>query len=99
MMNPEELARYHRQIIFAPVGEEGQQRLRAATAVVVGCGATGSALSNLLVRAGVGWVRIVDRDFIELNNIQRQILLDEEASTCNAAVPSPGASWPATTGT
>ncbi|GIV78496.1 MAG: sulfur carrier protein ThiS adenylyltransferase [Litorilinea sp.] len=83
MMNPEELARYHRQIIFPPVGEDGQQRLKAATAVVVGCGATGSALSNLLVRAGVGRVRIVDRDFIELNNLQRQILFDEEDIAAN----------------
>lgn len=77
------LARYHRQIIFPPFGEAGQRRLLAATAVIVGCGATGTALSNLLVRAGVGRVRIVDRDYIELNNLQRQILFDEDDIAAN----------------
>ncbi|RIK54224.1 MAG: thiamine biosynthesis protein ThiF [Chloroflexi bacterium] len=77
------LARYHRQIIFSPFGEAGQRRLLAATAVIVGCGATGTALSNLLVRAGVGRVRIVDRDYIELNNLQRQILFDEDDIAAN----------------
>lgn len=77
------LARYHRQMIFPPFGEEGQRRLLAATAVVVGCGATGTALSNLLVRAGVGRVRIIDRDYIELNNLQRQILFDEDDIAAN----------------
>jgi molybdopterin-synthase adenylyltransferase len=81
--NGTNLARYHRQMIFPELGEEGQRRLLAATAVIVGCGATGSALSNLLVRAGVGHVRIIDRDFIELNNLQRQILFDEEDITAN----------------
>jgi adenylyltransferase/sulfurtransferase len=71
-------ARYQRQMIFPPLGGEGQARLAAATVVIVGCGATGTALSNLLVRAGVGCVRIIDRDFIELNNLQRQILFDED---------------------
>ncbi len=76
-------ARYHRQIIFPGFGQIGQERLSAATAVIVGCGATGTALSNLLVRAGVGRVRIIDRDFIELNNLQRQILFDEEDIAAN----------------
>jgi adenylyltransferase/sulfurtransferase len=78
-----DLSRYHRQIIFPPFGEESQRRLLAATAVVVGCGATGTALSNLLVRAGVGRVRIIDRDYIELNNLQRQILFDEDDIAAN----------------
>jgi len=76
-------ARYQRQMIFPPVGEDGQARLSAATVVMVGCGATGTALSNLLVRAGVGRVRIIDRDFIELNNLQRQILFDEDDIAAN----------------
>ncbi len=71
-------ARYIRQTIFPPLGDAGQQRLQEATVVVVGCGATGTALSNLLARAGVGCLRIIDRDFIELNNLQRQSLFDEE---------------------
>jgi adenylyltransferase/sulfurtransferase len=78
-----DLARYHRQMLFAPFGQESQHRLLAATAVIVGCGATGTALSNLLVRAGVGRVRIIDRDFIELNNLQRQILFDEDDIAAN----------------
>jgi len=69
--------RYSRQILFRPIGAEGQQRLAAAHAVIVGCGATGSALSSLLARAGVGHLRIIDRDYIEPSNLQRQILFDE----------------------
>lgn len=76
-------ARYARQIIFREIGADGQQRLADATAVIIGCGATGSALANLVVRAGVGRVRIVDRDFIELNNLQRQLLFDEEDIAAN----------------
>lgn len=78
-----DLSRYHRQTIFPPVGVDGQNRLLAATAVIVGCGASGSSLANLLVRAGVGHVRIIDRDFIELNNLQRQILFDEDDIEAN----------------
>ena len=73
-----DLTRYERQTIFPGLGKEGQMRLAAATAVVVGCGATGTALANHLVRMGVGRVRIIDRDFIELNNLQRQILFDQD---------------------
>ena len=78
-----DLARYHRQIIFPGFGQSGQEHLLAAKVVVVGCGATGTALSNLLVRAGVGHLRIIDRDYIELNNLQRQILFDEEDIAAN----------------
>lgn len=76
--NPRSIERYIRQMIFPGVGREGQERLLAARAVIVGCGASGSLMANSLVRAGVGHVRIVDRDFIELNNLQRQFLFDEE---------------------
>lgn len=79
----QDLARYQRQMIFPPLGEAGQRRLQAARVVIVGCGATGTALSNQLVRAGVGRVRIIDRDFIELNNLQRQILFDEDDIAAN----------------
>jgi adenylyltransferase/sulfurtransferase len=70
--------RYVRQIIFSPFGEQGQERLLAARAVLVGCGANGTVIANTLARAGVGKLTIVDRDFVELNNLQRQVLFDEE---------------------
>ena len=70
--------KYSRQMLFAGIGEEGQQRLLASSAVVVGCGAIGAAAAGLLVRAGVGRVRIIDRDFVEPSNLQRQTLFDEE---------------------
>ncbi len=69
--------RYSRQILFAEIGEEGQERLCASSAVVVGCGALGTALANLLVRSGVGRLRIIDRDFVEESNLQRQTLFEE----------------------
>src|SRR5437868_9271444 len=72
-----DLARYARQIRFAPLGEEGQRRLAAGRALVCGCGALGSVIANTLARSGVGYLRIVDRDFLELNNLQRQVLFDE----------------------
>jgi adenylyltransferase/sulfurtransferase len=71
-------SRYARQMRFAPLGSEGQRRLLAARALVVGCGALGSVIINTLARAGVGHLRIVDRDFLELNNLQRQVLYDED---------------------
>ena len=70
--------RYSRQILIPVIGEEGQNKLRQSTATVIGCGALGSIISSALVRAGVGKVRIVDRDFIEYHNLQRQILFDED---------------------
>jgi molybdopterin-synthase adenylyltransferase len=69
--------RYSRQILFRGIGPEGQKRLRASRVAIVGCGATGSALSSLLARAGVGWLRIIDRDYVEPSNLQRQMLFDE----------------------
>ena len=74
---PSDLARYSRQMLFAPIGVQGQRRLRNASVTLVGCGALGSVLANTLVRAGVGALRIIDRDFIELSNLQRQTLFDE----------------------
>jgi molybdopterin-synthase adenylyltransferase len=71
------LDRYARQMRFAPLGEEGQRRLLASRALICGCGALGSVIANTLARAGVGKLRIVDRDFLELNNLQRQVLFDE----------------------
>ncbi len=69
--------KYSRQILFSPIGAEGQERLRQSKVVIVGCGALGTAQANALVRAGVGTVRIVDRDFVEESNLQRQMLFDE----------------------
>jgi len=76
-MEAEQYERYSRQILFAPLGEEGQKRLLESRAVVVGCGALGTVLAGLLVRAGVGRLRVVDRDFVELSNLQRQTLFEE----------------------
>lgn len=70
--------RYVRQIRYAPLGQAGQERLAAAGVLVCGCGALGSMLANTLVRAGVGRVRIVDRDFVETSNLQRQMLFNED---------------------
>src|SRR5579872_5039150 len=69
--------KYSRQILFAPIGAEGQQKLLESKVVMIGCGALGTAQANALVRAGVGTVRIVDRDFVEESNLQRQMLFDE----------------------
>ncbi|MEX0585487.1 MAG: ThiF family adenylyltransferase [Pirellulales bacterium] len=77
------LERYARQIRYPAFGEEGQRRLLASRALVVGCGALGTVIANTLVRSGVGYVRIVDRDFIELNNLQRQVLFDEHDVAAN----------------
>lgn len=77
--------KYSRQVLFAGIGEEGQQRLLASSAVIVGCGAIGAAAAGLLVRAGVGRVRILDRDFVEPSNLQRQTLFDEDDAL--AALP------------
>jgi len=77
--------KYSRQMLFAGIGPEGQQRLLASRATVVGCGAIGAAAANLLIRAGVGSVKIIDRDFVEPSNLQRQTLFDE--SDAREALP------------
>src|SRR4051794_16860492 len=69
--------RYHRQSILPQIGEEGQRRIGAARVLVVGCGALGTVVCEQLVRAGIGFLRIVDRDIVELTNLQRQTLFDE----------------------
>jgi molybdopterin/thiamine biosynthesis adenylyltransferase len=76
-MNRDERDRYSRQILFAEIGEQGQEKILASSAVLVGCGALGTVLANLLVRAGVGRLRIIDRDFVEPSNLQRQTLFEE----------------------
>src|SRR2546423_15629815 len=78
-MSLEPDARYSRQLLFGGIGAEGQRRLAIARVAIVGCGATGSALASLLTRAGVGTIRIIDRDYVELSNLQRQPLFDESA--------------------
>jgi len=72
--------RYSKQILFSPIGEKGQKRIQSGSVVIVGCGALGTAAANNLARAGLGRIRIIDRDFVELDNLQRQLLFDEEAA-------------------
>ncbi len=79
------LERYARQLVVPSIGEEGQRRLLAARAVVVGAGALGCVLASTLVRAGVGRVRVIDRDLVERTNLQRQELYDEADAA--AALP------------
>ena len=69
--------RYSRQILFQGIGAEGQKKLAGGRVAIVGCGATGSALASLLARAGVGMLRIIDRDYVEESNLQRQTLFEE----------------------
>lgn len=76
--NTEDLERYSRQMRFSGIGPEGQRKLRNGKALLCGCGALGSMIASTLVRAGIGMLRIVDRDFLELNNLQRQVLYDED---------------------
>jgi molybdopterin/thiamine biosynthesis adenylyltransferase len=70
-------SRYSRQTRFAPVGEDGQARIRQSVVAMVGCGALGTVQAELLARAGVGTLRLIDRDFVEWSNLQRQFLFDE----------------------
>lgn len=69
--------RYSRQVLFSGIGLGGQQKLSLARVAIIGCGATGSAIASLLARAGVGMLRIIDRDYVEASNLQRQSLFDE----------------------
>jgi molybdopterin-synthase adenylyltransferase len=84
-MNPEQREKYSRQILFAGLGEAGQEELLKGAAVVVGCGALGTVAANLLVRSGVGRLRIIDRDYVEPSNLQRQTLFEE--SDAQQALP------------
>src|SRR5262249_59214349 len=77
MTNEVSLERYSRQMRFYGIGEEGQRRLHESHVTLCGCGALGTVLANALVRAGVGHLRLIDRDFIETSNLQRQVLFDE----------------------
>lgn len=72
------MSRYSRQELFAGIGREGQEKIRRSRVLVVGCGALGSALAETMARAGVGALTLVDRDFVEASNLQRQSLFDEE---------------------
>ncbi len=76
-MNPDQQERYSRQILLSGIGEAGQERILGARAVLVGCGALGTAAANILIRAGLGHLRIIDRDFVEWSNLQRQTLFEE----------------------
>jgi molybdopterin-synthase adenylyltransferase len=78
-------ARYSRQVLFSPIGVEGQRKLNAGKVAIVGMGALGTVLANHMVRAGVGYVRLIDRDFVEASNLQRQMLYDEEDA--NSSTP------------
>lgn len=73
-----ELVRYSRQMLCPQIGDAGQRRIKHTIVTIVGCGALGAALADVLARAGVGMLRIIDRDFIELSNLQRQTLFDEQ---------------------
>jgi len=75
-MRPAE-SRYSRQTRFAPLGAEGQAKIRAASVAIVGCGALGTVQAEAMARAGVGRLRVIDRDFVEWSNLQRQFLFDE----------------------
>jgi adenylyltransferase/sulfurtransferase len=70
--------RYSRQVLYPGIGVEGQEKLAAAHVAIVGCGATGAAAASLLARAGIGTLTLIDRDFVEESNLQRQVLFDEE---------------------
>lgn len=69
--------RYSRQILFQPIGKDGQEKLAKSRVLLVGCGALGASHAEILARAGVGFLRIVDRDFVEFTNLQRQTLFSE----------------------
>src|SRR5271154_6135779 len=81
--SPAPLDRYSRQVRFPQLGEAGQRKVMGSRVTICGCGALGTVLANHLVRAGVGHVRIVDRDFIETHTLQRQILFDEDDVASN----------------
>ncbi|MBV9679438.1 MAG: ThiF family adenylyltransferase [Acidobacteriaceae bacterium] len=76
-MHPGQNERYSRQVLFGSIGEEGQKKIRSASVCIVGCGALGSFSAESLARAGVGRLRLIDRDYVDFSNLQRQWLFDE----------------------
>src|SRR5436305_1021649 len=76
--------RYHRQMLLPQIGQTGQERLREARVLLVGCGALGTVIAEQLVRGGIGMIRICDRDLVELTNLQRQVLFDEADAAAQA---------------
>jgi molybdopterin-synthase adenylyltransferase len=88
-LTPSDRDRYSRQIRFREIGEDGQRRLTQSRVAIVGCGALGSTQAELLARAGVGFLRVIDRDYIEWSNLQRQMLFDEKDA--EAALPKAAA--------
>ena len=77
------LDRYSRQTLLPEIGQQGQDKLLSTTVALVGCGALGTAIADRLARAGVGHLKIVDRDYVELNNLQRQALFDDGLLSLN----------------
>ncbi|HEY0827945.1 MAG TPA: ThiF family adenylyltransferase [Bacilli bacterium] len=75
--------RYSRQMLFPPIGEQGQEKLMKSRVAIAGMGALGCVLANHMVRAGIGYVRLIDRDYVELSNLQRQMLYDEDDALNN----------------
>src|SRR5260370_17011707 len=73
-------SRYSRQVRFAPIGEEGQRRIRAGRVAIAGCGALGSFQAEAMARAGLGLLRLIDRDFVDSTNLQRQFLFYHPAA-------------------
>jgi len=71
------VGRYHRQEIFYPIGREGQKKLEQGRVCIIGIGALGASVANMLAQAGVGYLRLIDRDIVELTNLQRQALFTE----------------------
>jgi molybdopterin-synthase adenylyltransferase len=78
-----DLERYSRQVLFQPIGEEGQRKLLNSRVAIVGVGALGTVIANHLVRSGVGFIRLIDRDLVELSNLQRQTLFNEKDARLN----------------
>src|SRR3954465_11089177 len=81
--NDNSSGRYARQTLLPWIGEQGQQKLADARVVIVGCGALGGTAAEQLARAGVGHLTLIDRDIVELSNLQRQVLFDEEDAGAN----------------
>jgi molybdopterin/thiamine biosynthesis adenylyltransferase len=83
-MTPGENGRYSRQILFPPIGEQGQKKISSASVAIVGCGALGSFQAEALARAGVGSLRLIDRDYVDFSNLQRQWLYSEADASSEA---------------